>query len=187
MQGPRVEPNAPNNKLERMRSPTVDFDQCRRGNLESLWMGNLDKPGETMRILLAVDGSQPGNRAARFVARLASTLVDRPHVTLIYVDEPLMRTVSVELGAQGTARYHDENGRYAVRVAKAALKRADVDFQEQLLVGNPAETIVKVARASRSNLIVMGSHGRSAFQSVFLGSVTIKVLTHTETPVTIIR
>ena len=140
-----------------------------------------------MRILLAVDGSQPGNRAARFVAKLASGLVDRPRVTLLYVDEPLLRSVAMELGVQGTARYHDENGRYALRVAKAALKRAEVDFEEQMLIGNPAETIVKVARASRSNLVVMGSHGRSAFQSVFLGSVTIKVLTHSETPVTIVR
>lgn len=140
-----------------------------------------------MRILLAVDGSHPGNRAARFVAKLASGLVDPPRVTLLYVDEPLMRSVTVELGVEGTARYHAENGRYALRAAKAVLKRADVDFEEQMLIGNPAEMIVKVARTSRSNLIVMGSHGRSAFQSVFLGSVTIKVLTHTETPVTIIR
>jgi len=150
-------------------------------------MRNLDTPGETMRILLAVDGSQSGNRAARFVAKLAVGLVDMPRVTLLHVDEPLMRSVSVELGVQGTARYHDENGRYAMRVAKAALKRAGIEFQEQLLIGNPAETIVKVARASRSNLIVMGSHGRSAFRSVFLGSITIKVLTHSQTPVTIIR
>lgn len=140
-----------------------------------------------MRILLAVDGSQPGNRAARFVAKLSSGLVDKPRVTLLYVDEPLLRTVAMELGVQGTARYHDENGRYALRVAKAALKRADVDFEEQLLIGDPAATIIKIARSSRSNLVVMGSHGRSAFQSVFLGSVTIKVLTHSEMPVTIIR
>ena len=140
-----------------------------------------------MRILLAVDGSQSGNRAARFVAKLSSGLVDKPEITLLYVDEPLLRSVTLELGVQGTARYHDENGRFALRVARAALKRADIGFDEQMLVGNPAETIIKVARASRSNLIVMGSHGRSAFQSVFLGSVTIKVLAHSEIPVTIIR
>jgi nucleotide-binding universal stress UspA family protein len=140
-----------------------------------------------MRILLAVDGSQTGNRAARFVAKLSSGLSDKPHVTLLYVDEPLMRSVTLELGVEGTARYHDENGKFALRVAKAALKRAEVEFEEQVLIGNPAETIIKVARASRSNLIVMGSHGRSAFQSVFLGSVTIKVLAHSEIPVTIIR
>ena len=140
-----------------------------------------------MRILLAVDGSQSGNRAARFVAKLSSSLVDKPRVTLLYVDEPLLRSVTVELGVQGTARYHDENAKFALRVAKAALKRTGVDFEEQTPIGNPAETIVKVARASRSNLIVMGSHGRSAFQSVFLGSVSIKVLTHSETPVTIVR
>ena len=140
-----------------------------------------------MRILLAVDGSQPGNRAARFVAKLSSALVEKPHVTLLYVDEPLLRSVAMELGVQGTARYHEDNGRYALRTARAALKRAGVDVEEQLPIGDPAETIVKIAKSSRSNLVVMGSHGRSAFQSVFLGSVTIKVLTHSETPVTIIR
>jgi nucleotide-binding universal stress UspA family protein len=140
-----------------------------------------------MRILLAVDGSPSGNRAARHVARLSSALVEKPHVTLLNVDEPLMRSVSVELGAQGTARYHAENANFAVKTARAVLRKADVDFEEQMLVGNPAETIIKVAKSSRSNLIVMGSHGRNVLQSVFLGSVTIKVLAHSTVPVTIIR
>lgn len=140
-----------------------------------------------MRILLAVDGSQSGNRAARYVAKLSSALSEKPHVTLVHVDEPLMRSVSVELGVQGTARYHAENANYAMRSARSALRRADVDFEEQMLVGNPADTIIKVAKSSRSQLIVMGSHGRNVLQSVFLGSVTIKVLAHSTIPVTIIR
>ncbi|WP_159015247.1 universal stress protein [Cognatiluteimonas profundi] len=140
-----------------------------------------------MRILLAVDGSQSGNRAARYVAKLSSALAEKPHVTLINVDEPLMRSVSVELGVQGTARYHAENANYAVKTARSVLRKADVDFEEQMLVGNPADTIIKVAKSSRSQLIVMGSHGRNVLQSVFLGSVTIKVLAHSTIPVTIIR
>jgi len=140
-----------------------------------------------MRILLAVDGSQPGNRAARYVANLALGLVETPRVTLVYVDEPLLRTAAMEIGLEGTKRYHEGNGRYAMRVARATLKRAEVDFEEQLLIGDPAETLIKLARSTRSNQVVMGSHGRSAFQSIFLGSVTIKVLTHSKTPVTIIR
>jgi nucleotide-binding universal stress UspA family protein len=140
-----------------------------------------------MRVLLAVDGSEPATRAARFVARLAAASVEKPHVTLLTVDEPLLRSVAVELGAQAAERYHAENAKYALRSAKGVLKRAGVDFEERMLVGDPAETIIQVARTSRSGQIVMGSHGRSAFRSLFLGSVTIKVLTHSTLPVTITR
>jgi nucleotide-binding universal stress UspA family protein len=140
-----------------------------------------------MRILLAVDGSQSGNRAARYVAKLSAALAEKPQVTLLYVDEPLMRSVSVELGVQGTARYHAGNANYALKTARSTLRRADVDAEEQTPVGNPADTIIKVARSSRSQLIVMGSHGRNVLQSVFLGSVTIKVLAHSTVPVTIVR
>lgn len=140
-----------------------------------------------MRILLAVDGSEVSARAARFVARLASQLGQPPQVILLSVDEPLLRAVAIELGVQGVAKYHADNGKFALKTAKAVLNRANVVYAEQLLVGNPAEAIVKTAKSAKCDLVVMGSHGRSAFKSLFLGSVTIKVLTHSQVPVTIIR
>lgn len=140
-----------------------------------------------MRILLAVDGSEVSARAARFVARLASQLGQPPQVILLSVDEPLLRAVAIELGVQGVAKYHADNGKFALKTAKAVLNRANVVHAEQLLVGNPAEAIVKTAKSAKCDLVVMGSHGRSAFKSLFLGSVTIKVLTHSQVPVTIIR
>lgn len=140
-----------------------------------------------MRILLAVDGSEVSARAARFVARLASKLGQPPQVILLSVDEPLLRAVAIELGVQGVAKYHADNGKFALKTAKAVLNRANVVHAEQLLVGNPAEAIVKTAKSAKCDLVVMGSHGRSAFKSLFLGSVTIKVLTHSQVPVTIIR
>ena len=140
-----------------------------------------------MRIVLAVDGSPVAARAARFVARLASKLNERPNVVLLNVDEPLLRSVAIHLGVQGVAKYHADNGKFALKAAKAVLNRADVAYAEQLLIGDPAETIVKYAKSAKCDLVVMGSHGRSAFKSLFLGSVTTKVLTHSEVPVTIVR
>lgn len=67
------------------------------------------------------------------------------------------------------------------------LVRVGVAYQVQLLVGDAAETIVKHAKTGKFDLIVMGSHGCSAFKSVFLGPIATKVLAHSQTPVTIVR
>jgi nucleotide-binding universal stress UspA family protein len=54
--------------------------------------------------------------------------------------------------------------------------------------GHPAEEITKEAESSNADLIVMGSHGRSALTSAFLGSVTYSII-HNETkiPVLVVR
>ena len=140
-----------------------------------------------MRILIAVDGSAVAVRAARYAGRLALALKEVPQVTLLNVDAPLLKSVAVELGIQTVAKYHAENGAYALRAAKSALNRLGVVHAVQPLVGDAAESIVKLAKAGKFDLVVMGSHGRSAFQSVFLGSVATKVLSHSQTPVAIVR
>lgn len=146
-----------------------------------------EQRAHAMRILLAVDGSPVATRAARFVARLSSRLKEIPEVVLLHADEPLLKSVAIELGVQGVAKYHADNSKFALKAAKAVLNRAVVAYDEESLVGNPAETIVKFAKSARCDLVVMGSHGRSAFKSLFLGSVTTKVLAHSPVPVTIIR
>ena len=49
---------------------------------------------------------------------------------MIHVDAPLLRSVAIELGTQGVDRYHAENGKFALKAAKAALARAKVRFDE---------------------------------------------------------
>jgi nucleotide-binding universal stress UspA family protein len=45
------------------------------------------------------------------------------------------------------------------------------------------EAIIDVASARRCDLIVMASHGCRGVSAVVLGSETVKVLTHSKTPV----
>ena len=52
------------------------------------------------------------------------------------------------------------------------------------------ETLAKAARFAKdagANLIVMASHGRGGVSAVVLGSETLKVLTHSKTPVLVYR
>jgi nucleotide-binding universal stress UspA family protein len=48
---------------------------------------------------------------------------------------------------------------------------------------HPYKAIIETAKERSCDLIVMASHGRSGIAAVVLGSVTNKVLTHTNVPV----
>lgn len=52
---------------------------------------------------------------------------------------------------------------------------------------NVSEALVKVARKSKADLIVMASHGRGGVKRVLIGGETHQVLTYSEIPVLVIR
>lgn len=140
-----------------------------------------------MKILLAVDGSEIGQAAVKHLVALGKELAKQPDVILLYVDPPLLRAVALELGSDGVERYHAENGDYALKKARAALKRARIPFTEKVLVGEPAETIVKQAKAGKADLVVMGTHGRGALKRLLVGSVALKVIATSPVPVVVAR
>jgi nucleotide-binding universal stress UspA family protein len=55
-------------------------------------------------------------------------------------------------------------------------------------MGHPVEEIVQEAYKSKADLIIMGSHGRSALAAAVLGSSAYGVMHHeTKVPVLIVR
>jgi nucleotide-binding universal stress UspA family protein len=140
-----------------------------------------------MKILLAVDGSEIGLSAVRHVVALGKALANAPTLTLLYADPPLFKAVAVELGVQGVAKYHADNADYALKKARTLLKRAQLAFTEKVVVAEPAVAILKQAKADKADLIVMGSHGRGALKSLFVGSVAMKVIATSPVPVVVAR
>jgi nucleotide-binding universal stress UspA family protein len=69
-------------------------------------------------------------------------------------------------------------------VAKAAGVRCAV---EHVMTDHPYEAIIDTARDKGCDLIFMASHGRKGMSAVLLGSETVKVLTHSKTPVLVCR
>lgn len=140
-----------------------------------------------MKILLAVDGSDCSIRATRHVVALARALRKRPTVFLVNVDPPLMNSVAVRIGAQQTARQHLENADAALKAARAILRRAGIAHREEKIIGDAGPAIAKFASSSKSDLIVMGSHGRTAIASLVMGSVANKVIALGTVPVLVVR
>lgn len=58
--------------------------------------------------------------------------------------------------------------------------------QIEVVIGQPDQVIVKVARERQADLIVMGDRGGSAASRIFLGSTTQKVIHQTDIPVLIV-
>jgi nucleotide-binding universal stress UspA family protein len=57
----------------------------------------------------------------------------------------------------------------------------------EVLAGRPIGVIVQTAKARHADLIVMGTHGRSGFAHLMLGSVTERVLRTAHCPVLAVR
>lgn len=139
-----------------------------------------------MRILLAVDGSDVAVRAVEFVVRLSEQMSHRPDVLLVNVDPPLAAGIADAIGAKVVSKYHAVNGEAALEMAKKLMDGSGLAYDEHMLVGDPAERIVKLAASSKCDLVVMGSHGGNHFKALLLGSVTSKVLSHCQVPVTVV-
>lgn len=137
-----------------------------------------------MKILLPVDGSATSKRAAEYVVK---HLPPGATVTLLNVDMPLRNSVARYLDAKSIKHFHVENSTAELKVASQVLEKAGRPFDPQMLVGDAGREIVQYAQKGQYDLIVMGSHGRSAVKSLFLGSVAVKVLSNSRVPVLVVR
>ena len=72
------------------------------------------------------------------------------------------------------------------REVKAAEKRG-VPTTSEIRWGRPSDTIVDTAARQKASLIVLGTHGRSAFEKFLLGSTAERVLRLSPVPVLTVR
>lgn len=145
----------------------------------------------SLRVGIALDGSQYGVAAARYVLTHLPLFGPRPIVTLIHVAEP---TAGESLGT-GRPRAPGEKPSPAsaettasiIEPVRARFDQAGIAVHEHGLVGTPAEEIARFARQRRLDLLAMGSHGRGAFTAALLGSVASRVAATCSTPLLLLR
>jgi len=141
-------------------------------------------------ILLPTDGSELSKMALREGVDLAKALGAR--VTVVTVTAPF-HVLSADLVkfADGAEQYqkHMETvaGRYldtAKKIAAAAAVACDTVHVEH---EHPYQGIINTAQDRGCDAILMASHGRHGMTALVLGSETLKVLTHSTTPVIVYR
>jgi nucleotide-binding universal stress UspA family protein len=141
-------------------------------------------------ILIPTDGSPLSTEAVDKVMSFAKEMGAK--VTVLTVTEPL-RMLSLETNhiARMIAEYKEAVSKQSRCILAAAEQKAKgLGLHCETLEveqGHPYEAIIATAQEKGCDLIAMASHGRRGISAVVLGSETLKVLTHSKTPVLVYR
>jgi len=141
------------------------------------------------RILVPVDGSATSNKGLDEAARLAAGHGSR--VRLLHVIDESVVFSTAESGAL-TNQLLDalqHSGKQALERAQARARRKGLRPETALLenaTGRVADRIVEQAKRWRADLIVMGTHGRSGFDRLLIGSNAELVVRHSSVPVLLV-
>lgn len=142
-----------------------------------------------MKILVAVDGSKASLGALRYVIDHVDLYRKRPAIELVTVHRPVprLRGMGAAVGKSQLDRYYQEEGDKILADGRKLLERSGIAYTAQVLVGEPAEMIVKHSDKTRCDLIAVGAKGRSAIGEMILGSTASKVLQLSDTPVLLLK
>jgi nucleotide-binding universal stress UspA family protein len=140
-----------------------------------------------MKILIPVDGSKHSRTAVDFVASRSTLVGADPEIDVLNVQLAIPVRATRAVGRAAVSSYYTEEAEAALKPARTRLKKAGFEPSVRFTVGNPANEIAAAAARSKADLIVMGSHGRSALKGLLLGSVTTSVLAQTKVPMLILR
>jgi nucleotide-binding universal stress UspA family protein len=148
-----------------------------------------------MKILIATDGSDFSRTAIERCCRMLK-LSEHPQIKIISVYEQMapMATEPFAISAQyyqemmDLARKQCETfASDSVEQIKKMIPDANSNVQTEVRLGAPARVIVDEAKDWNADLIVVGSHGRSFWGRLTLGSVSDAIVHHAPCSVLVAR
>jgi nucleotide-binding universal stress UspA family protein len=141
------------------------------------------------RILFASDFSKASGKAFATAVTMAKS--NRATLTVLHVLAPMTPISADQYVPPETWRQIEaEARRWTTRkLAELTLKarKAGVRVAVQLADGNPPTQIVRIAKAGRFDLLVIGTHGRTGLAKFFLGSVAGRIVATASCPVVTVR
>ena len=143
-----------------------------------------------MRILIAVDESAHSDRAVRFVARMRWPAGSRVIVANVLAPVLTPPTTGGEGGVPLTIEVTEQQRQLARSVtarAEAALREAGIAAESRTPTGDPREALLRLVKDERIDLLVVGSHGRTGFAKLLLGSVSSHAVTHAHCSVLVVK
>jgi nucleotide-binding universal stress UspA family protein len=135
------------------------------------------------KILVPIDGSQTATKAAAYAIDIAKHF--KASIIILTVIEKHPLTGKEVHSSNETKQVIEPIGYYLREAAQqfaADIKKLcdenNVTSAISIRTGNPVREIVKEAKRSGADLIVMGSHGKNALSAAILGSVSYGVIHH---------
>lgn len=145
------------------------------------------------KILVPTDGSKTAEKALEHAIALAKSTGGQLFLLSVIDKSAFVRqSVPAAPGGMGVVEPLENLLRRAaesfVDKAEKLCRKKGVTAKKTVRSGHPVEEIVKEAKKSKADLIVIGSKGRSALKAAVIGSVTFGIISkETKIPVLVVR
>ena len=130
------------------------------------------------RVLCAVDFSQDSARALEYAVSLARHAAGR--LTLVHAIEPMPVAYDpmggVNFDVAGYERAMEDSARAQLQKVAPDAAAAGAEIETLVTRGKAYKEILRVAAGQQADLIVLGVHGRNAFDRLVFGSTTEQIL-----------
>lgn len=154
------------------------------------------KPDLIKKILVALDGSEPADKALDYALDLAAKysanlvllgVVPRVIVPMVHptIEVSTIPPVSVVTYSEELKAQHEKVLSEALKKAKKI--KPNLKVSTKLVEGRPADKIVETAKKGNFDIIVMGSRGLGGIKEFLLGSVSDRVADEGTCPVLIVK
>jgi len=144
------------------------------------------------KILVAIDGSPPSDKAAEEAVRLVvSSSTEHFRSTLFAVivrpskDDPALQDLYP--GRNGSLADWKAREQRIFYVVDKAASEAGVQLRKEVVYGEVDEQLLQFAEREDCDLIVIGSSGKGRLRRVFQGSVSVRVALNARCSVYIVR
>jgi nucleotide-binding universal stress UspA family protein len=139
------------------------------------------------RVIVPLDGSERAEAVLPIVVELAKAI----NLKVILLRSYSLKQLIYNYGVPNLDELEGESKTQAISYLDSKVRQLKseglVDVSPLASEGEAAETIIELASGAPNSLIAMCSHGRSGVRRWVLGSVTEKVVRHSDDPVLVIR
>lgn len=138
------------------------------------------------KILVAFDGSPQSYQAFDFALEISKLCPGAaPEIFIISVAQPPEPIDIVEVDAViDSATQHYEE---LFKGLREKARERNLEIKTEVVVGHPADQIVKYAKNKKCDMVIVGQKGKSKIESWLLGSVSKRVATYAPCTVTIVK
>jgi nucleotide-binding universal stress UspA family protein len=137
-------------------------------------------------ILVAMDGSEASQRALSQAVDLAKLCNAKLH-TIYVVETGLFSSLPMEGTVEIMYSVLEKEGEEVMERAQKYASEKSITVITHMKQGHAGSEILALAEEEKSDLIIVGSHGKSNTDRLLIGSVSTFVVTHSTVTTMVVR
>lgn len=135
------------------------------------------------RILAGHDGSKEADEAFETALDLAGVCGARLQVVSVATPPEPPTRVETEATLEAATEHYEK----VFEGLKTRAKARGLDLETRILVGHAADQILRLARDTQSDLIVVGHRGHSVVREWLFGTTSQRIVSHATCSVLVVR